>query len=180
MKTILITGASGDVATHLRRELAGKYNLRLSDIRPLKPVKGELLLIEIAGRPFDCDVTCENDGIYHFRDNRYWLGGTREDAGFDYSVSDAGARKIMAKAEELIPGISRNTIIQHGAALRPATPDGLPLVGRVASHRNLSVATGAGSKGMLWSVRMAGVIVAELCGETDDAAAAVAPERFAV
>jgi len=36
MKTILITGASGDVGTHLRRELAGKYTLRLSDIKPVK------------------------------------------------------------------------------------------------------------------------------------------------
>ncbi len=36
MKTILITGAAGDVGTHLRRELAGKYHLRLSDMRPIK------------------------------------------------------------------------------------------------------------------------------------------------
>jgi len=36
MKTILITGAAGDVGSHLRRELAGKYELRLSDIKPLK------------------------------------------------------------------------------------------------------------------------------------------------
>jgi uronate dehydrogenase len=36
MKTILITGAAGDVGTHLRRELAGKYHLRLSDIKPVK------------------------------------------------------------------------------------------------------------------------------------------------
>ena len=28
MKTVLITGASGDVATHLRRELATRYKLR--------------------------------------------------------------------------------------------------------------------------------------------------------
>lgn len=36
MKNVLITGAAGDVGTHLRRELAGKYALRLSDLRPLK------------------------------------------------------------------------------------------------------------------------------------------------
>ena len=36
LKTVLITGATGDVGTHLRRELAGKYKLRLSDLRPLK------------------------------------------------------------------------------------------------------------------------------------------------
>src|SRR5262245_40463804 len=36
LKTVLITGATGDVGTHLSRELAGKYELRLSDKRPLK------------------------------------------------------------------------------------------------------------------------------------------------
>ena len=36
MKTILITGASGDVGTHLRRELAAKYRIRASDLRDLK------------------------------------------------------------------------------------------------------------------------------------------------
>ena len=36
MKTILITGAAGDVGTHLRRELAGKYAIVASDLRDLK------------------------------------------------------------------------------------------------------------------------------------------------
>ena len=36
MKTLLITGAAGDVGTHLRRELAGRYKLRLSDIKPVE------------------------------------------------------------------------------------------------------------------------------------------------
>jgi len=38
-KTVLITGAAGGVATHLRRELAGKYALRLSDLKPVKSLK---------------------------------------------------------------------------------------------------------------------------------------------
>ena len=41
MKTILITGASGDVGTHLRRELAGKYVLKVSDLRSLKKINKE-------------------------------------------------------------------------------------------------------------------------------------------
>jgi uronate dehydrogenase len=41
VKTVLITGAAGDIGTHLSRELTGKYKLRLSDKRPLKPPKGE-------------------------------------------------------------------------------------------------------------------------------------------
>ena len=39
MKTVLITGAAGDVGTHLRRELAGRYKLRISDIKPIADVK---------------------------------------------------------------------------------------------------------------------------------------------
>ena len=35
MKTVLLTGAAGDVGSHLRRELAGRYRLRLSDIKPV-------------------------------------------------------------------------------------------------------------------------------------------------
>ncbi|MGH8632228.1 MAG: NAD-dependent epimerase/dehydratase family protein, partial [Burkholderiales bacterium] len=45
MKTILITGAAGDVGSHLRRELAGRYALRLSDIRPIaKLAEGETFM----------------------------------------------------------------------------------------------------------------------------------------
>jgi uronate dehydrogenase len=36
MKTILITGAAGDVGTHLRRELAAQYRIVASDLRDLK------------------------------------------------------------------------------------------------------------------------------------------------
>jgi len=39
MKTILITGAAGDVAGHLRRELAGRYTIRLSDIAPIPDLR---------------------------------------------------------------------------------------------------------------------------------------------
>src|SRR5687768_8171297 len=41
MKTILITGAAGDVGTHLRRELAGHYHLKVSDLRSLKKINKE-------------------------------------------------------------------------------------------------------------------------------------------
>ena len=36
MKTLLITGAAGGVGSALRRALAGKFALRLSDLRPVK------------------------------------------------------------------------------------------------------------------------------------------------
>ncbi len=67
MKTILITGAAGDIGTHLRRELAGKYALRLSDIRPVKKLApGETSVRGDIGRLTDMlRVTKGVDAIVH-------------------------------------------------------------------------------------------------------------------
>jgi uronate dehydrogenase len=66
VKTILITGASGDVGTHLRRELAGKYRLRLSDKRPLKAARGETFMrADISKMPDALRITKGVDAIVH-------------------------------------------------------------------------------------------------------------------
>jgi uronate dehydrogenase len=66
MKTVLITGAAGDVGTHLRQQLGGKYNLRLSDIKPLKPGKGETFMKADVSKMKDMlRVTKGVDAIVH-------------------------------------------------------------------------------------------------------------------
>src|SRR2546423_15146121 len=66
MKTVLITGATGDVGTHLSRELAGKYKLRLSDKRPLKPPKGQKFIKADISRMSDAlKITKGVDAIVH-------------------------------------------------------------------------------------------------------------------
>jgi len=66
MKTILITGATGDVGTHLARELAGKYKLRLSDKRPLKPAKGQTFVKADISKMADAlRITKGVDAIVH-------------------------------------------------------------------------------------------------------------------
>jgi uronate dehydrogenase len=66
VKTILITGATGDVGAHLRRELAGKYRLRLSDKRPLKPGKGEKFMRADISKMADAlRITKGVDAIVH-------------------------------------------------------------------------------------------------------------------
>jgi len=54
LKTLLITGAAGDVGKHLRKELAGAYLLRLSDIRTIKKLaKDEIFVRADVGRLSD-------------------------------------------------------------------------------------------------------------------------------
>jgi uronate dehydrogenase len=66
MKTVLITGAAGDVASYLRRELAGKYALRLSDKRSLKPSKEEKFIkADITKMADALKITKGVDAIVH-------------------------------------------------------------------------------------------------------------------
>src|ERR1043165_693091 len=66
MKTVLITGATGDVGTHLSRELAGKYKLRLSDKRPLKAPKGQTFVKADVSKMADAlKITKGVDAVVH-------------------------------------------------------------------------------------------------------------------
>jgi uronate dehydrogenase len=67
MKTVLITGAAGGVGTHLRRELAGRYRLRVSDLRPLKPAGREekFMRADISSMPDALRITKGVDAIVH-------------------------------------------------------------------------------------------------------------------
>ena len=67
MKTVLLTGATGDVGSHLRRELAGRYKLRMSDRRPLEgQKKGEIFVKADISKMADAlRITKHVDAVIH-------------------------------------------------------------------------------------------------------------------
>ena len=68
MKTILMTGAAGRIGTFMRAELAGKYKLRLSDIKPVKDLKpGETFMrADISNLKDALRITKGVDAVVHF------------------------------------------------------------------------------------------------------------------
>ena len=68
MKSILMTGAAGRIGTFLRRELAGKYKLRLSDIKPIRDLRpGETFVRADISKLSDMlRVTQGVDAVVHF------------------------------------------------------------------------------------------------------------------
>jgi glycine oxidase len=57
------------------------------------------------------------------------IGATIEDAGFDKTVHPADIAALQTLAARLLPPLAGATILDSWAGLRPAAPDGLPLLG---------------------------------------------------
>jgi uronate dehydrogenase len=128
MKTVLITGAAGDVGTHLRRELAGKYALRLSDKRPLKPAKDEKFVQADISKMADAlRITKGVDAIVH-------LGGYSVEGPWEaiheanivgcYNVFEAARRNkvkrmLFATSNHAVGFYRRSQTIDHRVYIKP-------------------------------------------------------------
>ncbi len=129
MKTVLITGASGDVASHLRRELAGRYTLRLSDLRPLSgKTKGETFAKADISRMADAmRITKGVDAVVH-------LGGYSVEGPWEailqaniigcYNIFEAarknGVKRILfATSNHAVGFYPRTQKIDHRVYIKP-------------------------------------------------------------
>jgi uronate dehydrogenase len=137
MKTILITGATGDIGTHLRRELAGRYRLRLSDKRPLKPEKGQSFVrADIAKMADALRITKGVDAIVH-------LGGYSVEGAWPailqanivgcFNVFEAARRNgvkriVFPTSNHAVGFYRRDEVIDHRVYPRPDSRYGVSKV----------------------------------------------------
>ena len=129
MKTVLITGATGSVGGHLRRELAGRYKLRLSDRRPVKGLSRseKFMRGDIAKMADALRITKGVDAIVH-------LGGYSVEGPWDailqaniigcYNVFEAARRNgvkrmLFATSNHAAGFYRRDETIDHRACPRP-------------------------------------------------------------
>jgi len=80
--------------------------------------------------------------------DRLRFAGTLELAGLDLSVNRRRVAAIRRAAHEYLSEMSGLELIEIWRGLRPATPDGLPIIGRSKALENLIVASGHGTLGM--------------------------------
>jgi uronate dehydrogenase len=137
VKTVLITGATGDVGTHLSRELAGKYKLRLSDKRPMKAPKGQSFIKADISRMADAlRITKGVDAIVH-------LGGYSVEGPWEaihqanivgcYNVFEAarrnGVKRILFPTSNHAVGFyRRDRTIDHNVYIKPDSRYGVSKV----------------------------------------------------
>ncbi len=113
-------------------------------------------------------------------DGKLWAAATEEEAGFDLSTTADARRSLLDRAAQVLPAVTQARILEQTACLRPRTPDGLPILGKVPERDNVYLATGGGKKGILLAPAMS-VVLPDLIvrGETRLPIGDFAPARFA-
>ncbi len=74
------------------------------------------------------------------------------------------APTVLARAADFLPGIASAVLVGSRACARPVSPDGRPLIGRLAGDDNVWVATGNGPWGMSCGPATARIAVDALFG----------------
>lgn len=76
------------------------------------------------------------------------FAGTLELAGLDTSINHRRVNSLLRSSQDYVSGLENLRPLETWAGLRPCTPDGLPIIGRLKRFRNLIVATGHGMLGL--------------------------------
>jgi len=160
---------------------AGAWAAELLPERPLpvRPVRGQMLELASAEPMFRHALYSARGYAVARRDGRLLLGSTREEAGFDKRVTAAGMAKILEAANELSPELGNMRLQGAWAGLRPASSDGLPLIGPVPELEGYFVATGHFGNGILLAPVTARLISQCIRGERPEWIEVVGPARFA-
>jgi glycine oxidase len=156
-------------------ELAG-----LSPALPLSPRKGQILSLTSSPPAFKRMIRWDHAYVVPRRSGELVVGATNEDMGFDRSVTPAGVGGLLQRVQELSSYVSTLPINEMWTGLRPATPDGFPIIGE-ASLEGLIYATGHYRNGILLAPITAAAVVALVEGKPSPVPlTAFAPSRFAV
>jgi glycine oxidase len=157
---------------------AGAWSAQLLPV-PVTPDKGQRVLLRLPGHPVR-HTTFGGDCYVVPRPGGYVLvGATHEpEAGFDRRTTAGALAWLLRAGAELYPALAAAEVVEPCAGLRPATPDGLPLLGPLPDAPAIWLCTGHHTRGVMWApataVRMANALL-----EGKALPAAFAPARFA-
>ncbi len=148
---------------------------------PLKvvPVRGQMLAFHTAKRLFERVIYSSGGYIVPRRDGRILAGSTTEEAGFDRETTDSAAAALFEMACVIAPSLGNLEIADHWAGLRPRSPDGFPVIGRIEGIDGLYLATGHYRNGILLAPATAQIVAADIVeGKPSGYAAVFSPDRF--
>ena len=136
---------------------------------PVEPQRGQIAHLGLEGvetGSFPVLSGYERDYTVCFPPDRVVVGATREErSGFDYRLTAAGVSQVLSRALAVAPGLAEATLREVRIGFRPATPDGLPILGRLVEHEGLYCTTGFGPSGLTLAPYCGALVAAEALGD---------------
>ena len=135
---------------------------------PVRGVKGQRILLRRPG--FMPKTPVRNSAVYVVPrlDGNILVASTREEGRTDETVTAEGVATLISGAVRSFPSLSDAAFVSGRAGVRPATPDGLPIIGPVPGVDGLTIATGHDAVGIMLSPGTAELVVQYLLdGATD-------------
>jgi D-amino-acid dehydrogenase len=130
------------------KELGGRLGIAI----PVAPQRGQIIHLGLRGidtGAWPIVVAFRGHYLVPWADGRVAVGATRETgSGFAPHTTAAGVIEVLTEALRVAPGLAQAEIREIRVGLRPATSDGLPILGPVPGMPNLLLATGHGAVGL--------------------------------
>jgi glycine oxidase len=153
---------------------------RLGNRVPVRPVRGQMLSLEEPSAELQHIVWGFAAFVMPREDGQTYVGATVEEAGYRKQTTAAGLSGLRAGAAALVPALAGARQRRAWAGLRPAMPDGLPVMGRLPGWRNAWVSSGHFRNGILLAP-ISGQLLADaiVTGKGDALPQGLSPGRFA-
>lgn len=142
----------------------------------VRPVKGQMLRVHMGQLnpqlPGRGNIVLRTPDTYLVprSDGSLLIGSTLEEKGFCIKTKDSTIADLRARAANLYPAVQDAPELERWASVRPATTDGLPVLGPLpgAPAPGAYVASGHFRNGVLLAPATARVMAQLLCGEQPD------------
>ncbi len=125
---------------------------------PVRPMKGERLLLKYPGQPLPVLISSPKRGHMVSRMDGFTsvgsTGGRDYDQKelfwgeeFDRQPTETARLEILRRAIDVFPDLERAELVQQLAGSRPLSPDSKPIIGPVPGREGVLLATGHTTKG---------------------------------
>ena len=160
---------------------------------PVRPMKGERLLLSYPGEPLPALISSPKRG--HMISRLDGLTSVGSTGGRDYDQRDlflgeefdrrpteSARLELLQRAIDVFPDLERAELVQQLAGSRPLSPDGKPIIGPAPGWDGVLLATGHTTKGIHLGPITGRIIADYVCrGATDVVSdmSELLPDRFA-
>jgi glycine oxidase len=146
---------------------------------PVRPVRGQLLYLAWNGPMLRRVIWSRRCYLVPWEDGTVLVGATVEEVGFDERTTVAGVRDLLEAACDVVPHARTAGFRTARVGFRPASSDGMPIIGASRTVPNLVYATGHFRNGILLAPLTAQLVAdVILDGRNDPLLGLVSPARF--